>query len=280
MKISRFICPVCGKELHTDGKGLCCGNRHSFDLAKSGYVNLLLSQQQKAKRHGDDKRMVRARRDFLNKGYYNVLLEAILRAVGEHAGNGCRILDAGCGECWYTAKIYEHLTGGHGKPEMLAVDISKDALAAGAKRNQDVEYAVASVFRLPVRDASCDLVLSIFAPFCGEEFARVLKDDGVLIRVVPLEKHLLRLKEAVYDRVYENKMERVCPEGFELLGQREIREKIHLSGNEDIRNVFTMTPYYYKTGTEDQEKLSRLSELDTEIEFGIITYRKKPDGTS
>lgn len=273
--MSNFICPVCGKKLNNNTHCLYCENRHSFDLAKSGYVNLLLSQQPKEKRHWDDRRMVRARSDFLDRGYYAPLLRKLLETVKKYALPGCRILDAGCGECWYTSNVFEDLTGCGLKPELFGVDISKEALAAGAKRNRAIELAVASVFRLPVEDASCDIVLSIFAPFTGEEFGRVLKDGGVVIRVIPLEKHLLGLKEAVYDHAVENKEEPINAEGFELTERQEIRESMVLRRSEDIRNLFMMTPYYYKTGAEDQEKLARLSGLETEIEFGILVYRKK-----
>lgn len=275
--MSNFICPVCGRPLNNsaDGKCLICEKNHSFDIAKSGYVNLLMSQQIKAKRHGDDRLMVNSRRDFLDKGYYNPLLEKLLPTVTHYATDGCRILDAGCGECWYTVNIYEHLERKHIRPELFGVDISKDALAAGAKRNRNIELAVTSVFHIPVGDGACDILLSVFAPFCREEFVRILKAGGILIRVIPLEKHLLSLKAAVYDKVYENKVEDLEMEGFELLERQEVKGKIHLASNEDIQRVFTMTPYYYKTSVKDQQKLALVTELDTEIEFGIFTYRKR-----
>ena len=273
--MSNFICPVCGEELITNEKSLSCKNNHNYDLAKSGYVNLLLSQQIKAKHHGDDKLMVRARQAFLNKGYYAPLLENILEMTAKYANPGCRILDAGCGECYFTANIRGHLINRQADPQMFAVDISKDALSAGARRDPNIELAVASVFRLPVRDNSCDMLLSIFAPFCGVEFRRVLHADGIMIRAVPLERHLWSLKSAVYASPYENETDGAAPEGFSLLEKREIRETVHLSCNEDIVNVFAMTPYYYKTGAEDQKKLRHLSALDTETQFGIFACQKK-----
>lgn len=272
--MSSFICPVCGKDLTTNEKSLSCPDGHAFDRARCGYANLLLSQQIKARRHGDDKLMVRSRQAFLDKGYYNPLLENILATVGKYAQNGHRIIDAGCGECWYTANIYADLAKNQIRPEMMAVDISKDALCAGARRNREIELAVASIFNLPVKDNSCDLLLNFFAPCCGEEFHRVLKTGGCMIRVIPLEKHLWRLKTAVYEHPYENEVGNCFLDGFELLEKLEIRRMIHLAGNEDILHVFTMTPYYYKTCIEDQQKLRCLSELDTEIEFGILVYRK------
>ncbi|MPM05958.1 23S rRNA (guanine(745)-N(1))-methyltransferase [bioreactor metagenome] len=272
--MSRFICPVCGKDLLEDGQSLRCENAHSFDIARSGYVNLLLSQQVKSKHHGDDKMMVRARRDFLNKGYYRPLLDSLSEAVRKHVKDGCVIFDAGCGECWYTANIYEYLAENQIEFEMLAVDISKDALTVGAKRCRLLKLAVASVFRLPMKDGSCDILTSVFAPCCETEFARVLKKGGILIRAVPLKRHLWSLKKAVYDNPYENQAEDFVLDRFELIGKQEITKTIHLSSGEDITNVFMMTPYYYKTSAEDQNKLRNLTELNTEIEFGILIYRR------
>jgi 23S rRNA (guanine745-N1)-methyltransferase len=273
--MSNFICPVCSLGLTSDGKTLSCANRHSYDIAKSGYVNLLLNRQVKSKHHGDDKLMVRSRRDFLDKGYYMPLLEALKETAGSLAFTGCKILDAGCGEGWYTANIYEHLLNMGIKSEVFAVDISKDALTAGAKRNKNIELAVASVFRLPVQDKYCDMVLNLFAPFEAKELARILKAGGILIRAIPLERHLMSLKEAVYDEAYENKAETVELEGFELIKRQDIRETILLNSNEDIVNIFTMTPYYYKTSAADQAKLNKLDRLETQIEFGILVYRFK-----
>ena len=273
--MSHFICPVCGSQLYTEDKTLVCNQQHRFDKAKSGYTNLLLSQQSKAKHHGDDKLMVRSRQAFLNKGFYNPLLEIICETVQKYIGDDFQILDAGCGECWYTASIYSALIKNNLHFDLFGIDISKDALAIGAKRNPQIELAVASAYKLPVRDASCDMVFSFFAPFCDEEFRRVLKSGGVVLKAFPLEKHLYNLKSAVYDKPYENEINEEFYDGFELVENRELRDMIHLSNNEDIVNVFSMTPYYYKTSENDQKKLLALTELDTQIEFGVSVFQKK-----
>ena len=127
-------------------------------------------------------------------------------------------------------------------------------LIAGGKRDQKLLLAVASAYRLPVGDASCDAVLNVFSPCAAEEFARVLKPDGVLIRAVPLEKHLWSLKKAVYDVPYENPPEAEEVEGFDKIGEEWLRYRIQLEDTETVRNLFRMTPYYYKTGEKDQQK--------------------------
>lgn len=273
--MSSFICPVCAGELHSNGKSLFCLKNHNFDISKSGYTNLLLSQSTKAKHHGDDKLMVRSRQAFLNKGYYKPLLDRICEIVKPYAFTGARILDAGCGECWYTANLYEYLVQNQITPEMFGVDISKDALAAGAKRNRNIELAVAGVFNLPVSEDSCDMLLSLFAPFSLNEFRRVLKKGGILVKAFPLEKHLWSLKTAVYDKPYENETAETEAAGFKLIRKSEVRGRIRLDCSEDILNLFAMTPYYYKTSAEDQQKLKAVPAIDTETEFGIFVYRKE-----
>lgn len=272
---SNFICPICHTALESEEKSLKCLNRHNIDKAKSGYVNLLMSQQTKKKRHGDDKFMVVARKEFLESGYYNILLEKLKVVVSQYAKDQDVILDAGCGEGWYTDHLFKHLTQQALQIKMLGIDISKCAVDYAAKRNKDLQLAVASIANLPVADDSCDMIISIFAPFSSEECQRALKQQGLLIKVIPLQKHLWSLKQAVYDVPYENVIENLEIEGFDLIEKVEIKKMIHLPNNHDIMSLFAMTPYYYKTGREDQLKIQKVETLDTEIEFAILVYQNQ-----
>jgi 23S rRNA (guanine745-N1)-methyltransferase len=272
--MKNFICPVCGGRLEQKERSLYCPKGHCYDLAKSGYVNLLLSTPKGAKQHGDDKGMVTARRDFLNQGYYEPLRQAICEELYQRMPEKCRILDAGCGECWYTDGVEQALTRQGKTVSISGVDISKNALQLGAKRNHNLSLAVGSIFHMPVPDERFDGVLHVFAPFCGEEFCRVLKKGGYLLSVMPLENHLMGLKQAIYDKPYPNE---VCPpqvEGLNLLTCREVRKEITLRSQQDIQNLFQMTPYYYKTGVKDQAKLQAYDQLTTQLEFGIFLYQK------
>jgi 23S rRNA (guanine745-N1)-methyltransferase len=269
-----FTCPVCGKELIRGEKAVACENGHSFDLSKSGYVNLLMSQQSNSKRHGDDKLMVRARRDFLDAGYYAPLRDALSAEAAAHAYDGCVLLDAGCGECYYTSAVAERIRAYGISADILAIDISKAALNYGVKRSADISAAVASVFAMPVADESCDIVTSLFAPLAVNEFARVLRSGGVLILAVPGRRHLWELKAAVYDNPYENDDFSGEMNGFTFVGRRKITDSINLTSNCDIMNLFMMTPYYYKTSAHDQEKLRKLDTLSTTVEFELMIYQK------
>lgn len=267
-----LLCPVCGKALQRSEKSYACENRHSFDRHKRGYVNLLLSSAQG--HHGDDKLMVRARREFLDKGYYDRLAAEIAAAAVQYAPKNAAIIDAGCGEGMYTQRVLREMEAAGKAAEILGVDISKTALQYAAVREPRLTLAVASVSRLPVSDQSADVLLNIFAPYVPEEFSRVLRADGVLLRAYPLEKHLWELKQLIYDTPYLNPPTPLETDGFSLIETREVRYPIHLPCNEDIGSLFRMTPYYYKTGRSDQAKAEAAQELDVTLEFGIAVYRK------
>ncbi len=261
---------MCKKQLKIINKSYVCEDNHCFDISKDGYVNLLMSQQSSLKRHGDDKLMVRSRRDFLEKGYYEKLRSGICEAVNSRVTEKGVLVDVGCGEGYYTGALSPD-----GRYEVLGIDISKDALKYAAKALKESSFAVASAFSLPFADKSVDCVLSVFAPSAYEEFSRVLTDGGVLIKAVPLEDHLWELKCALYDKPYKNKPEIRDEALFELVSSNEIKYKISLTDSDDIMNLFRMTPYYYKTGRKETQKLTELNELETTVHFAVEIYEKR-----
>lgn len=267
-----LICPKCGEKLTDNDRSFTCTNHHCYDRAKSGYVNLLLSNQMKSKLPGDNKLMVQARKSFLDKGYYGMLANALRNNIKEYAFTDCNILDAGCGEGYYTEKICE--TVSDIAEEIIGIDISKCAADYAARRTKSALFAVASVFHLPIKTESCDILTTLFAPYCGEEFLRVLKRGGIMIMVIPAERHLWQLKCAVYDEPYRNDVKDFALSGFELIKRDTICENIDILCNDDIMSLFSMTPYFYKTSEENQRKLVKLERLTTEIGFEMLTYKK------
>lgn len=272
--MEHFICPVCSENLILQERTYRCKNNHCFDCAKSGYVNLLRSQVSSKKRHGDDKLMIRSRTAFLEKGYYQPLLEGILAECDRLDTKMVHLCDIGCGEGWYTDGIFKHLRDKGHIVQMEGIDISKDALAVLSARNHYIGAAVASISALPIERESAHMLVNLFAPFDEGEFHRVLKKGGYWVKAIPLERHLWGLKCAIYETPYENKVTIEEHEGFTLVSRQDICYNIHLEG-EDIQNLFRMTPYYYKTGKEDQERLARRQALDTEIQFAVLCYQKK-----
>ena len=268
--MSNFICPVCKSEISLFERTYKCPNNHCFDLSKGGYVNLLMSQQSSLKRHGDDKLMVKARRDFLEKGFYNELRQALCETLKYNLPERSTIIDVGCGEGYYTSGISKV-----NDFEIFGIDISKDALKYAAKSVKNSNFAVASAFSLPFAEKSADCVLSVFAPSAYEEFSRVVKSEGKLVKAIPLEEHLWELKCALYKEPYKNKPEKRNDELFKLVSAEEIKYKINLTEKDDIENLFKMTPYYYKTGREDAERFLSLDSLETTVHFGVEIYEKR-----
>lgn len=151
-----------------------------------------------------------------------------------------RLLDAGCGEGYYTRIFYDGLQAAGIDASVLGVDISKFAAEKAAKRFAEGEkalFAAASVFRLPLADESCDGMVTLFAPFCREEFWRVLKPGGWMWAVIPGARHLCRLKEAVYDRPYLNEVQDYPVEGFTFTGARRVEREIRCTAGRSNRSL-------------------------------------------
>ena len=272
--MSILTCPVCGEKLGISGKSYVCAKRHSFDIARSGYVNLLLSKHAGKAVHGDNKLMVQARRDFLNKGFYQPLCDALCETVCENLADGGVLFDAGCGEGYYTCAVCDALKSAGIGSEIYGIDISKIAAEYAAKRKTDISFAAASVFHIPAADASCDVLMTLFAPYCGEEYRRILKDGGVMIMAIPAENHLWELKQAIYNSPYKNEVKPYELDGFAFVTKKRISYTMQLNCGEDIQSLFSMTPYFYRTGKAEQERLNALTSLETQADFELLVYRK------
>ena len=232
-------------------------------------LNLL---QKGGRIHGDNKEMVLARRDFLATGAYFPLAERISSIIGERVLSGAKILDAGCGEGYYTDVIERRVRGVGAR--VFGFDISKDAVKLAAKKNKNLTLAVAGSYHIPAPDASCDVVLSVFAPLAREEFLRVLRTGGYFVMVIPAEEHLFELKSAIYDTPYKNTVLDSALLGFSLENAERVSFNIELDSREKISSLFMMTPYAYRTKPEARERVFALERLDVSAEFIIFVYKK------
>lgn len=284
-----LACPVCGAPLSVseNKQSLACagsvgeknprGRVHLFDGSSDGYVHL-------APRHsggGDSKEAVRARSSFLGNGYYAPAAEALTSLVRELTPDGGLVLDAGCGEGYYSGQI-----AAAGYPT-LGVDLSKFAVGAAAKaarahrlrsgQASSTLFAVGSVFELPVADASFDTLVNVFAPCAPEEYARVLRPGGHLIVAGAGERHLLGLKRMVYDDPYLNDPRRDLPDGTGHLRPADLRNvtfSIRVEGKGFIEALFSMTPYYWRTARSGHERLAAAEVLETEVSFNLHVYER------
>ncbi|MBR2930893.1 MAG: methyltransferase domain-containing protein [Clostridia bacterium] len=268
-----FCCPICRLPLiEEEGRIKKCAVGHSFDRAKAGYYNLLIGQGSGT--HGDNREMVEARRDFLTRGHYLPLAEHISRLISIHLAPEGSLIDLGAGEGYYTDLVERTVFDRDGSSNVLALDISKDAIKHLAKRNQRISTAVASSYDIPVADASVDLALLVFSPLALSEIRRILRPRAKFIMVFPDEMHLFGLKSAIYKTPYKNKPEPTDIEGFTLLTDDKLSYEITLRGREEIESLFMMTPYAYRTSKEDKERLYSNDVITTEVAFRILVYQK------
>ncbi|MEG1541164.1 MAG: methyltransferase domain-containing protein [Oscillospiraceae bacterium] len=275
--MSLFICPICEEALEKQGGSYRCAKGHSFDISQKGHVNLLPVNRKNSAVPGDDPNMVRARRRFLERGYYAPLREAISRLCLKYSPDAPAFFDSGCGEGYYTHAVQNALCASKTEVRCAGVDISKSAVMLAAKLCPGAELAVASAYHLPLAAGSINLLLNCFSPLCLEEFRRVLALGGHFFYVVPGPRHLWELKSVLYDTPYENSEEKTPYEGFEYSEIYRVSESVRLSCKEDIQDLFQMTPYFWKTPEAGKERLSALSCLETQIEFDIHVYEKISD---
>ena len=273
---THFCCPLCGGALTVCGNALRCAQGHSFDIASQGYVHLLPVQKMRTKIPGDSREMIAARQRFLNAGFYAPFREGIASLV-------CRalrgipspvVVDAGCGEGYYTAGILSALISRGHTPAVCGFDISKWAVIAAAKRHCGAEFAVAGSFAIPLPDASADVLTAVFSPIAEAEFARVVRPGGMLLLAVAGQRHLYGLKQVLYEHPYENEHKKTDYPGFAFLSRTPIRGEITLTDKQQISDLFSMTPYYWKTPAEGAKRLAQLTELTTEIGFDLVCYKR------
>lgn len=271
--MSLFVCPICSAPLRREDKTYRCPNRHSYDVAREGYVHLLPANKKHSANPGDDKEMTAARTRFLDGGWYAPLRDTLCRLAEGYTGSTPAVLDAGCGEGYYTHGIFEHLKNVKEGVSLAGFDLSKSALKKAARRTPEAEFAVASVYHLPAADECADLLVDCFAPLALEEYRRVLRPGGVFLYVVPAPRHLLELKTVLYDSPYENPEETPDYPGFERLGVTEVETLMELPGPA-LMDLFRMTPYAWKTPREGVARLARLEALAVTAAFHIHAYRR------
>ena len=277
-------CPVCNLCLEKHEKQYLCLNNHSYDIASKGYINLLLANQKNTKEPGDSKKMMEGRRDFLNKGYYHTFSERLNQVIISNiSGNNINILDAGCGEGYFLWELREAIRMEQSNSmqnrefEFFGVDISKAAVTYAAKRDKKIKFIVGSNFNLPIMTNTIDIIIRNFAPSDEAELKRVLKDKGKLVVVTPGVQHLYGLKEILYEKARKHEGKQTTFEGFKLINATEVKYNIDVEegeNGEDVKNLISMTPYYWTFDNSMREIASNTSRLSTSLHFNINVYEK------
>lgn len=274
---SLFSCPICGQGLLTEKTRLICPQGHSFDRARQGYTHLLPVNRMHSKQPGDTKEMILSRRAFLESGAYDIFAQQLCALSWKflQGKNAPVLLDAGCGEGYYTGKMQAFLQEKGLDIQIAGFDISKSAVRAAAGKYKGCQFAVASAFAIPMAENSVDCLTNVFAPIVPTECARVVKTGGVMILAVPGPRHLYGLKEILYDAPYENEYRETDYPGFAFVRRETVEDTLVLHEAQQIQNLFAMTPYYWKTPESGSRRLAQTDQLTTEIRFDFLVYRRE-----
>lgn len=259
-----FACPICQENLTLLETNFKCCNRHSFDLAKFGYVNLAPQIKQSA---NYNKENFQNRQQILEAGFYQAILDAVSDLLAS-SKTTTTILDIGCGEGFYSRKLQES----HSEKTFYAFDISKDSvqIAAKSEPNWAVNWFVGDLARLPIKDANMDILLDIFSPANYGEFRRVLSKDGILIKVIPTENHLKEIRQRVQDQLtnkeYSNQdIKEHFQEHFTILSSQTASLTKTITAKQ-LQALLSMTPLLFHV---DQSKIdwNQLTEITIEAEI-------------
>lgn len=217
-----LLCTVrdCRLALQRDGRRAVCAHGHSFDIARSGYINLLQPQDKRSRNPGDSSVAAAARRRLHDRGFTAPLLDGIADLI--HGRPGDVALDAGCGDGFYLASLAAR-TGW----EPHGIDISIPAIDAAARRYSGYEWVVANADRMiPYSDAAFSAVLSITGRMNAPEFRRVLRPEGRMLVALAAPGDLIELRGEGRDRV--ERTVATFAGGFDLQQQKRVTTHAHL----------------------------------------------------
>ncbi|MFN0243613.1 MAG: methyltransferase domain-containing protein [Planctomycetota bacterium] len=263
----------CESPLARGERAFACARGHSFDVAKSGYVNLLQPQDRRSKSPGDSKDVVAARRRFLDAGHGAFLLDALAEELAARGvSGGARIVDLGCGEGFFLGGLRARVD-----LDALGIDISTPAIDAAARRHRDVTWIVANADRrLPLADASIDVVLSVNGRRNAGEVARVLAPNGVALFAIPAVDDQAELRERVLGRA--DTIERVAPltaemePHFDVVHTRTVRAKVALE-RAALDDLLATT--YRGARHKERGRMGELGALDVTWSADLVRFRRR-----
>ena len=263
----KLLCPICKEELKKADAQYICPRHHSFDIARQGHVNLLVVQQKHSKNPGDTREQVLSRREFLEEGHYAPICNALIDTAKELGITG-PILDVGCGEGYYSARLAAALNA-----ELTGLDISKEAVRCAAAKYKNARWLCATAAHIPVPDHSAGCMTSLFALTLPEEFHRVLSPDGPYFQVLAAQDHLLGLKSIIYPELKLKEKDSV-PElpGFKLVTSVPIRFSFTVEGDQ-IQNLLSMTPHLFRISKEGAARLAATQTLTDTASCVLNVYR-------
>lgn len=263
---SLFACPICQVPMHLDLSSLVCQNRHTFNIAKQGFVNFL--RQTKGDKHYDMASFEK-RSQILAAGYYDPILKVISERLRDLPGHS-HVLDVACGEGYYSRQLAQQFD-----KDFMAFDLAKDSILLAARQNpqKNVAWFVGDLAQLPLREHGIDVILDIFSPANYQEFGRLLSDHGLIFKVIPHEDHLKEFRQLLPEaQAYSNQdVLEHFQESCELL-ERVTIAKTWSMPSEHVQTFAEMTPLFFHAN-KDTLDLTSVTQLTVAGELLIGRIR-------
>jgi len=284
--LTSLACPLDGTPL-TGSPALGCEKGHSFDRAREGYWNLLLVQHKASRHPGDPREMVAARRRIHDAGLYTAVADKLFEVVARLAADGptdqaLRILDAGCGEGYYLARLAEAALASPlpGTLELAGTDVSKPAVQMAARRKKPAEagitWAVANNRHLPFAAGSIDLIVSMFGFAVWEGFKAVQAPGARVLLVDPGPDHLIELREIIYPTVKRSPppgLATAQAAGYALESEESLRTTVTVADAAQVQDLIAMTPHATRMPAAGREALAEVGRIAVTLDVMLRMVR-------
>lgn len=281
--INALACPFDGASMILHEKSMACQNRHTFDISKEGYVNLLVSRKRFKETVGDTREMLDARERFLQKGFYNPLLKKINEIIISHFTSKLpyisHILEPGTGIGFYLEQTAREIEKKFPNKifHYFGTDISKEAIKHAARKRRNLSLAVADSYaNLPFQDNSIAVILNIFSPRNLEEFQRVLEKKGLLIIVIPTETHLHELIETFgllnIEKEKNENIREIYDKQFHFINNYNTSYNMPLD-RESIKEIIQMGPNYSRFDKNMEKKVNEIKTFSATASFELLVYQ-------
>jgi 23S rRNA (guanine745-N1)-methyltransferase len=259
-----FQCPICKSVMIVEDNGtICCSKNHSFDIAKQGYVNFMTKPVHTM--YG--KELFESRYEIIQSGLYDQVHEKIAEIIGVETKT---ILDTGCGEGTHLVKISEQLNS---DLVLVGIDISKEGILTAAKHYEEKIWCVGDLAKSPFQEQTFDCILNFLSPANYDEFQRLLKPNGKVIKVVPQEGYLQQLRKQAFAQTekeyYSN--EQTVNRFKEQFSKAKVHRVTYTKALQQhlVQKLLEMTPLGWHIKNLDEMKVLEIT-IDLDILVGEI----------
>lgn len=252
-----FRCPICHTHIKLDANSLKCENNHTFDIKGNGSVFLYNTSNMKDNKIYDKDLFVN-RRSFINGHFYDELHNIISTIINDKYKNDVMVIDLGSGEGTHDNLIKNKLVS---NANIIGFDLSKAGIDLGTDYlNNNILSIVGNLNDLPIEDKSIDVILNILSPSNEKEMKRVLKDDGIIIKVVPTINYLVELRNNFQIDEYKNELiiNSNITNNFDVIDKITYTKTLSLN-DDNYNNLIKMTPMLKKIDKDSAQKIDNIT---------------------